>query len=318
MPINHLEYISYFRKQTMTISIADLRKSRTTDFSKITQALTKTSDRQDDSDYFKLTKDKAGNASATIRFLPKHPDDELPFVAIYTHAFQGPTGRWFIENSRTTLGEADPISEINRQLWASGLESNKEIARKQKRKTSYIANIYVVNDPANPDNNAKVFRFKFGKKIFEMIMDKANPTFAEDAPVNVFDPFDGADFKIRMRQVEGYPNYDTSIFTEVKPLAKTDEGIVEIVNQMKPLKELVAPSQFKTYDELKKKYDAVMNTSGAGILAKAEEVVERMSTEPVKAEKQPSKVVEAKSVPAWEDTQEEGDDIEAYFAKIAS
>jgi len=318
MPINHLEYISYFRKQTMTISIADLRKSRTTDFSKITQALTKTSDRQDDSDYFKLTKDKAGNASATIRFLPKHPDDELPFVAIYTHAFQGPTGRWFIENSRTTLGEADPISEINRQLWASGLESNKEIARKQKRKTSYIANIYVVNDPANPDNNAKVFRFKFGKKIFEMIMDKANPTFAEDAPVNVFDPFDGADFKIRMRQVEGYPNYDTSIFTEAKPLAKTDEGIVEIVNQMKPLKELVAPSQFKTYDELKKKYDAVMNTSGAGILAKAEEVVERMSAEPVKAEKQPSKVVEAKSVPAWEDTQEEGDDIEAYFAKIAS
>jgi len=318
MPINHLEYISYFRKQTMTISIADLRKSRTTDFSKITQALTKTSDRQDDSDYFKLTKDKAGNASATIRFLPKHPDDELPFVAIYTHAFQGPTGRWFIENSRTTLGEADPISEINRQLWASGLESNKEIARKQKRKTSYIANIYVVNDPANPDNNGKVFRFKFGKKIFEMIMDKANPTFAEDAPVNVFDPFDGADFKIRMRQVEGYPNYDTSIFTEVKPLAKTDEGIVEIVNQMKPLKELVAPSQFKTYDELKKKYDAVMNTSGAGILAKAEEVVERMSAEPVKAEKQPSKVVEAKSVPAWEDTQEEGDDIEAYFAKIAS
>ena len=318
MPINHLEYISYFRKQTMTISIADLRKSRTTDFSKITQALTKTSDRQDDSDYFKLTKDKAGNASATIRFLPKHPDDELPFVTIYTHAFQGPTGRWYIENSRTTLGEADPISEINRQLWASGLESNKEIARKQKRKTSYIANIYVVNDPANPDNNAKVFRFKFGKKIFEMIMDKANPTFAEDAPVNVFDPFDGADFKIRMRQVEGYPNYDTSIFTEVKPLAKTDEGIVEIVNQMKPLKELVAPSQFKTYDELKKKYDAVMNTSGAGILAKAEEVVERMSTEPVKAEKQPSKVVESKSIPAWEDTQEEGDDIEAYFAKIAS
>jgi len=142
----------------MSISIADLRKARSTDFTKITQALTKTNERSDDADYFKLTKDKASNGSAVIRFLPKHPDDDLPFVTLYSHAFQGPTGRWYIENSRTTMNENDPISEINRSLWATGAESDKELARKQKRKTSYIANVYIVNDPANPDNNGKVLR----------------------------------------------------------------------------------------------------------------------------------------------------------------
>lgn len=306
----------------MSISIADLRKARSTDFTKITQALTKTNERIDDADYFKLTKDKAGNGSAVIRFLPKHPDDDLPFVTLYNHAFQGPTGRWYIENSRTTLNENDPISEINRSLWATGNESDKELARKQKRKTTYIANVYVVNDPANPDNNGKVLRFKFGKKIFQMIMDKANPTFAEDKPINVFDAFEGADFKLRMRQVEGYPNYDTSVFTDPKPLAETDEEIVAIVNQMKPLKELIAPSQFKSYDELKKKYDSVMNGSPAST-AKAEAVAEQMRSEPVAEPKPVTKVVEEKvaapkqEAASWEDAAEE-DDIEAYFAKIAS
>lgn len=306
----------------MSISIADLRKARSTDFTKITQALTKTNERIDDADYFKLTKDKAGNGSAVIRFLPKHPDDDLPFVTLYNHAFQGPTGRWYIENSRTTLNENDPISEINRSLWATGNESDKELARKQKRKTTYIANVYVVNDPANPDNNGKVLRFKFGKKIFQMIMDKANPTFAEDKPINVFDAFEGADFKLRMRQVEGYPNYDTSVFTDPKPLAETDEEIVAIVNQMKPLKELIAPSQFKSYDELKKKYDFVMNGSPAST-AKAEAVAEQMRSEPVAEPKPVTKVVEEKvaapkqEAASWEDAAEE-DDIEAYFAKIAS
>lgn len=304
----------------MTISIADLRKSRSTDFTKITQALSKTNERSDDGDYFKLTKDKAGNGSAVIRFLPKHPDDELPFVTIYSHAFQGPTGRWYIENSRTTLNESDPISEINRSLWASGLESDKEIARKQKRKTSYISNILVISDPANPDNNGKVMKFKFGKKIFQMIMDKANPTFAEDQPVNVFDAFEGADFKLRMRQVEGYPNYDTSVFTDPRPLAETDEEIVAIVNQMKPLKELIAPSQFKSYDELKKKYDSVMNGSPAST-AKAEAVAEKMREEPVAAPKPVGKtqMEDTGKTPApWEGSSEDEDDIEAYFAKIAS
>lgn len=303
----------------MSISIADLRKSRTTDFTKITQALSKTNDYgSNDEDVFKLTKDKAGNGSAVIRFLPKHPDDELPFVTVYTHAFQGPAGRWYIENSRTTLNEPDPISEINRTLWASGLESDKEIARKQRRKTTYIANIYVVNDPGNPENNGKVFRMKFGKKIYQMIMDKANPTFAEDKPINVFDPFDGADFKLRMRQVEGYPNYDTSVFTDPKPLSESDDEIVAIVNQMKPLKDLVAPSQFKSYDELKRKFDSVMKEGAS--TAKAEAVAERMREEPKAAAKPAAKAVDApkSQTKVVESSVDDEDDIEAYFAKIAN
>lgn len=302
----------------MSISIADLRKARSTDFGAISKALTKTNEgKSDDGDFFKLEKDKAGNASAVIRFLPKHPDDELPWVTVYSHAFQGPSGRWFIENSRTTINEADPISEANRALWATGNEKDKELARKQKRKTNYITNVLVISDPKNPDNEGKVMRFKFGKKIYEKIMDKAKPTFEDEKPVNVFDAFDGAEFKLRMRQVDGYPNYDTSIFSEPKPIADSDEEIVAVVNQMKSLKEFVDPKNFKSYDELKRKFDTVMNGSVASS-AKAEEVAERMREEPAVKQKPVGKVVEAKSAskPAWEEDDEQS--VEDYFKSIAS
>lgn len=304
------------------LTIADLRKNRTTDFANITKALAKTNEsKADDADFFKVTRDKAGNGSAVIRFLPKHPDDELPFVTVYSHAFQGPTGRWYIENSRTTIGENDYVSEYNRQLWASGSEKDKELARKQKRKTSYIANILVLSDPANPENVGKVFRFKFGKKIFQMIMDKANPTFADDTPVNVFDAFEGANFKLRVRQVEGYPNYDTSVFMEPSPIADSDEYIIEVVNQMKPLREFIDPKNFKSYDELKRKFESVMNAPAA-TTERAEQVAERMRAEPVAEAKKPRAAAPAapKEDPApWEDASSGGDedDIEAYFKKIA-
>jgi hypothetical protein len=305
----------------MAISIADLRKSRTSDFSKLTKALDKTADySKDEGDFFKLTKDKAGNGSAVIRFLPKHPDDDLPFVTVYSHAFKGPTGRWYIENSRTTLGESDPISEFNRQLWASGSEKDKSQARDQKRKTSYIANVLVISDPANPDNNGKVMRFKFGKKIFQMIADKAKPTFAEDKPVDVFDAWEGAEFKLRMRQVEGYPNYDTSVFSDPKPLASTDEDIIEIVNQMKPLNEFLAASQFKSYEELEKKFQAVMNGKVVST-ARAEEIAEQMRSEPVAEAKVTTRVVAEKAskkdVLPFVDASADEDDVEAYFKSIA-
>lgn len=302
----------------MSISIADLRKARSTDFGAISKALTKTNEgKSDDGDFFKLEKDKAGNASAVIRFLPKHPDDELPWVTVYSHAFQGPSGRWFIENSRTTIGEPDPISEANRALWATGNEKDKELARKQKRKTSYIANVLVISDPKNPDNEGKVMRFKFGKKIYEKIMDKAKPTFEDEKPVNVFDAFEGAEFKLRMRQVDGYPNYDTSIFSEPKPIADSDEEIVAVVNQMKSLKEFVDPKNFKSYDELKRKFDSVMNGAVASS-AKAEEVAERMREEPAVKQKPVGKVVEAKTTtkPAWEEDDEQS--VEDYFKSIAN
>lgn len=306
----------------MTFDISTLRKARNNDFGAITKALSKTTEnsRGDEADFFKLEKDKAGNASAVIRFLPQHPDDELPWVQLYSHAFQGPTGRWYIENSRTTLGnsEPDPISEVNRSLWNSGTEKDKEIARKQKRKTSYVANILVISDPKHPENEGKVMRFKFGKKIYEKIMDKATPTFEDEAPVNVFDIDEGAEFKLRMRQVDGYPNYDTSVFSEPKPLADSDDEIVSILNQMKPLKEFIAPGKFKSYDELKKKYDSVMNSPAAA--ARAEEVVEQMREEPVREAKKTTRVVEEQtaksSKPAWED--DSSDDIEDYFKAIAT
>jgi hypothetical protein len=306
----------------MSISISDLRKSRTTDFSSITKALTKTNEgRQDDADFFKLEKDKAGNASAVIRFLPKHPDDELPFVTVYSHAFQGPSGRWYIENSRTTIGEADPVSEANRVLW-TGSDKDKEQARKQKRKTSYIANILVISDPKHPENEGKVMRFKFGKKIFDKIKDKAEPTFEDESPTNVFDAFEGAEFKLRMRQVEGYPNYDTSVFSEASPIADSDEEILAIVNQMKPLKEFVDPKSFKSYDELKKKFDSVMNASAVASSARAEQVAEQMREEPVAAAPKVAKAVEAKapkqSPAPWDAEDADSDDVESYFKSIAS
>jgi len=305
----------------MGISIADLRKARTTDFGAITKALTKTTEKSDDSDFFKLEKDKAGNASAVIRFLPRHPDDELPWVTVYSHAFQGPTGRWFIENSRTTLGENDPISEANRALWATGNEKDKEVARKQKRKTNYIANILVISDPKNPENEGKVMRMKFGKKIYEKIMDKANPTFEDETPVNVFDPFTGAEFKLRMRQVDGYPNYDTSVFGDSKELADSDEEMEAILNKMKSLKEFIDPKNFKSYDELKRKFDSVMNATVASS-ARAEEVAEQMREEPVAKTKPVGKVAQEKPAaasakPAWESEDDE-QSVEDYFRSIAN
>lgn len=303
-------------------SIADLRKARGTDFSEISNALKKTNEgfgAKEDDEFFKLERDKAGNGSAVIRFLPKHPEDELPWVSIYTHGFQGPTGRWYIENSLTTLGEADPVSEANRTLWASGLEKDKELARKQKRKLSYISNIRIISYPAHPEMEGKVMAFKYGKKIFEKVMDKANPTFADEKPVNPFDAFDGCDFKLRMRQVDGYPNYDTSVFADPAPIADTDEGILEVLNAMSPLKAYIAPSKFKSYDELTKKFHQVMNAQPASTQT-AEDVADRLGKS---VDSKPAgKVVKEKvNAPVKAEAPVDGESdesIEDYFRSIAN
>ena len=307
----------------MTFSISDLRKSRG-DFASLQQALKKTTqyEKDDDSDFFKLERDKAGNGSAVIRFLPKHPDDELPWVSIYSHSFQGPTGRWYIENSRTTLGEADPVAEANSALWKTGLDADKELARKQKRKLNYIANILVVSYPSKPELEGQVLKFKFGKKIFEKLMESANPTFEDEKAVNPFDPFEGANFKLRMRQVEGYPNYDKSEFADPAPIADSDEDIVEILNKMQSLKELVAPSKFKSYEALKTKFESVVNGTVAGGNKTAEQVAESMTSMPVAAPKAQGKTVaepkvQTKSKPAPQAEPDDSDDIEDYFKQIA-
>jgi hypothetical protein len=294
------------------MDLQTLKKSRGLDFSKITNALTKTTEtgfKNDDAEYFRLTKDKAGNGSAVIRFLPTAEGDDLPWVGIYSHGFQGPGGKWYIENCLSTLGEEDPVGTNNRVLW-QGSEKDKEQARKQKRKLKYTSNVLVVSDPGNRENEGKVLKFEYGKKIFEMIMQKVQPTFEDETPVNVFDLWEGANFKLRMKQVEKYPNYDQSAFAEVSPVAETDEEILEIVKQQKPLKPLLDPKNFKSYEELEKKFKMVMSTTGTAPRTVEDSVKEASSapTKPAKAQK----AVEASA------TEEDSEDIEAYFANIAN
>ena len=306
------------------MDINTLRKMRNNDFGKITDAFekianpsTETKSYQDDR-FWKLEADKAGNASATIRFLPKTEQDELPWVKVFSHAFQGPTGKWYIENSLTTLNENDPVGELNTQLWNSGSDANKEIARKQKRKLHFIANVLIISDPKHPENEGQVKLFKFGKKIFDKIMDKARPTFEDEQPVNVFDFWEGADFKLRMRKVDGYPNYDQSVFLEPTPIADNDEEILSIANKQYRLGEFTDRKNFKSYDELKKKLDAVLSGTGAAPKTAADLVEEDelpWKPEPVVAKSAPAPAPKVSKAPAMED--DDDDDALSYFQKIA-
>lgn len=302
-----------------------LRKMKNSDFGKITAEFEKianpsseTKSYQDDR-FWKLDPDKAGNASATIRFLPRAEGDELPWVKIFSHGFQGPTGKWYIENSLTTIGENDPVGELNSRLWNSSGDDNspeRKQARAQKRKLSYIANILVVNDPKHPENEGKVFLFKFGKKIFDKIMDKARPTFEDEEPVNVFDLWDGADFKLRMRKVEGYPNYDQSTFASPTPVMGGDEQkILKVVNSQHKLGEFLDRKNFKTYEELSRKLASVLNTDSTPVKTAAQ-MVEENEEEP---EKEVVVQKKAASVKVQRPKVEEDDDEDAisYFQKIA-
>jgi len=245
------------------MDINTLRNMRNQDFGAIAKEFEKVANPQsnsyEDNRFWKLERDKAGNASAVIRFLPRVEGDELPWVKIFSHGFKGPTGKWYIENSLTTLGQNDPVGELNTTLWNSGSDANKEIARTQKRRLNFISNIVVVSDPVHPENNGKVMLFKYGKKIFDMLMNKARPTFEDEKPVNVFDLWEGANFKIRMRTVEGYPNYDQSAFAEPSPVAASDDAILAIVNQQHKLSEFLDAKNFKSYEELKAKLDSVLS-----------------------------------------------------------
>jgi len=223
------------------------------------EKMNKTSGSGDDR-LWKPEVDKAGNGYAVIRFLPAPDGEDLPWAKLYTHAFQGPGG-WYIENSLTTLGQKDPVSEYNSQLWNSGIESDKEIARKQKRKLSYYANIYVVKDSANPHNEGQVFLYKFGKKIFDKITAAMQPEFEDEDPINPFDFWAGANFKLKIKKVAGYWNYDSSEFDRQSALLDDDDAMEAIWKKEYSLAELVAPDQFKSYDELKKRLDYVLGNA---------------------------------------------------------
>ena len=201
--------------------------------------------------------DKAGNGYAVIRFLPAVDGEDMPWAKLYTHAFQG-SGGWYIENSLTTLGSKDPVSEYNSQLWNSGIDADKEVARKQKRKLSYYSNIYVVKDPANPDNEGKVFLFRYGKKIFDKITAAMQPEFEDEEAINPFDFWQGANFKLKIKKVAGFWNYDSSEFAAPSALLDDDDALEALWKKEYSLAELVAPDQFKSYDDLKKRLNYVL------------------------------------------------------------
>ena len=201
--------------------------------------------------------DKTGNGYAVIRFLPASKTEEMPWARVWSHAFQGPGG-WYIENSLTTLGQKDPVSEENTRLWNTGVDSDKEIARKRKRKLSYYSNIYVVSDAKHPENEGKVFLFKFGKKIFNKITEAMSPAFEDEKPINPFDFWSGANFKLKIRKVDGFWNYDKSEFEAPSPVNSDDEKIKEIWSKQYPLKPFLETSNFKSYDDLKEKLNRVI------------------------------------------------------------
>jgi hypothetical protein len=209
---------------------------------------------------WKLDVDKAGNGYAVIRFLPAPDGEELPWAKVYSHAFQGPGG-WYIENSLTTNGGKDPVSEYNRILWNSGADEDKEQARKQKRKLTYTANIYVVKDPSNPANEGQVFLYKFGKKIFDKITAAMQPEFEDEEAIDPFDFWQGANFKLKAKNVAGYRNYDSSEFAAQGALLDDDDAMETIWKKQHSLEEFVKPDQFKTYEELDKRMNAVLNPS---------------------------------------------------------
>ena len=268
----------------------------------------------DDNRFWKPELDKTGNGYAIIRFLPQSEGEELPWVRLWSHAFKGPGG-WFIENSLTTINKSDPVSEYNTELWNSGIESDKDTARKQKRILKYYANVYIVSDSKHPENEGKVRLFKFGKKIFDKITEAMNPAFDDEEALNPFDLWKGADFKLKIRKVDGFWNYDKSEFTTPKALLDDDTELENVYKSQHSLKAFVEPSQFKTYDELKEKLHRTLTGTGVGKTTaevhsigsgpKTVEVDQTMPT-PVSADR-----------PLGKSDAPNDDDTLSYFAKLA-
>ena len=304
------------------MSLSKLKKSSSLD--KLLNAVKEDSAPQEKKSYkddrlWKPEMDKSGNGYAVIRFLPAVDGEDLPWAKVWNHAFQGPTGQWYIENSLTTIGQKDPVSEHNTRLWNTGLESDKETARKQKRKLQYFANIYVVSDSKHPENEGKVFLYRFGKKIFDKIMEAMQPAFEDEQAINPFDFWKGANFKLKVRKVDGYWNYDKSEFDSVSPLFDNDAEIETLWKMQYPLAEFSADSNFKSYDELKTRLDAVLSgTVSVG------NVTDELNDSPIAEPKVDTTPVEASSSNSSEDYQSSSDvreneeDTMAYFEKLAN
>ena len=309
------------------MSFADLKKQSklgnlTAKLVKEVEKMNNNGSSSGDDRQWKLECDKSGNGYAVIRFLPAPNGEDLPFVKLYSHAFQGPGG-WYIENSLTTLGQKDPVSEYNSMLWNNGTDAGKEMARKQKRKLTYISNIYVVKDPANPENEGKVFLYKFGKKIFDKLTAAMQPEFEDEEAIDPFDFWQGANFKLKAKNVAGYRNYDSSEFARPDALLDDDDAMEAIWKRQYSLQDFVAPEQFKTYEELKKRMDYVLGNKGTPRFQDQETVEEEQSFEaerrgPVREMPQNLRDELNDLQPTRSSVDEDDeDDAMSYFAKLA-
>jgi len=296
------------------MSFAQMKKSAG-NFSKLAEQLEKTSSPStqnsgEDNRFWKPEVDKAGNGYAVIRFLPAPEGEDIPWVRLWDHGFQGPGG-WYIENSLTTLNKPDPVSEYNSKLWNSGVEANKEIVRKQKRRLKYIANIYVVSDPKHPENEGKVFLYQFGKKIFDKINEAMNPAFEDETPINPFDFWSGANFKLKIRQVEGYRNYDKSEFDSSTQLLDSDDDMEGIWKTEYSLQEFLDPKNFKSYEQLQARLNKVLGLTG-GVASAVDAVEDTASYEAPASADTTAKRPTAESVNV-----DSEDDTLSYFAQLA-
>jgi len=253
-------------------SFKEMKKNRMANLESLSKQVEKLAEKPsyEDDRIWKLERDKSGNGYAVIRFLPAAPKEDVPWVRVWTHGFKGPGG-WYIENSLTTLGKDDPVSKANTALWNSGIDSDKNIARERRRKLNYYSNIYVVEDSMNPENEGKVFLFRYGKKIFEKITGVMNPEFQDETPLNPFDFWEGANFKIKMRQVDGFPNYDKSEFTDPCPLDKDEKKMEEVWGQQHSLNDIIAEKNFKQYAELEARFNTVIALEGKEFVGTIEE-----------------------------------------------
>ena len=292
----------------MANSFAAMKQSRQSQIEKLSSEVSKLQGSgapQGDDRFWKPEVDKSGNGHAIIRVLPAPNNEDVPFVRLFDHGFQGPGG-WFIEKSLTTLGQDDPVSEYNTTLWNSGVESNKDQARKQKRRLSFISNIYVLKDPTNPQNEGKVFLYKYGKKIFDKLNDQMNPEFEDEKAVNPFDLWEGTNFRLKMRNVEGFRNYDKSEFDSPAPLLDDDAKLEEVWKGQYSLQEQIDPSQFKSYDELKSRLYRVLALDG-GPQTPTATVDEEIAPVPAAAAPQVAAV----------DTADDDDESLSFFKKLA-
>ena len=299
------------------MGFSDLKKqsslgSLTSKLVKEVEKMNNTGGNNTDDRLWKPEMDKSGNGYAVIRFLPAPDGEELPWVKLFSHAFQGPGG-WYIENSLTTVGQKDPVGDLNRSLWNSGNESDKDTVRKQKRKLSYYANIYVVKDPTNPQNEGGVFLYKFGKKIFDKVMEAMQPEFEDETPINPFDFWQGANFKLKIVKKDGYWNYDKSEFDKVSPLLEDEDALEALWNKQYSLAAVTAADQFKSYDDLKKRLDYVL-----GNKKPARRVDEEVFEEDNNRSFQPNfERKEPVAAPVASASSEE-DDALSYFQKLAN